>query len=104
MSQAINLCEDSDDNGEWPSTNTASVPPLLLSRKRLRDEEESSKDTYLRSDNGPGDKTVTGSVEFIIDLELADRVEVVSPNQKRRVVVRRKRSLKTGAAGNLIIV
>jgi hypothetical protein len=42
MSQVIDLCEDSDDNGEWP--NTVPVPPLPLIRKRPRDKEESSND------------------------------------------------------------
>jgi hypothetical protein len=94
MSQAIKSCEDSGDNGEWPSTNTSSVPPLLLSRKRLRDKEESSNGTHIRNNDGPGGKTATCSAESIIDLEIVDRVEVVSPNKKRR-----KRSLKNGAAG-----
>jgi hypothetical protein len=100
MSQAINLCKDSDgvDKGEWSSTNATSVPPLLLSRKRSRDEDESSNDAHhLRNENDPGIKTATGSGEFIVDMKLAGEVEVLSPHKrKRRVVVRRKRSL--GAA------
>jgi hypothetical protein len=83
MSQVIDLYEDSDDdNGECP--NTASVPPLPLSLKRRRENEESSNDTRPHSENGTGDKTVTGSAEFVFDLELADEGEVISPHEKRR--------------------
>jgi hypothetical protein len=74
MSQVIDLCRDSGD-GKWP--NTASVPSLPRSSKRLRDKKESSNDS--------GEKTATGSTEFVVDLELADEVEL-SPNKKRRGV------------------
>jgi hypothetical protein len=96
MSQVIDLCEDSDDNGEWP--NTASVPSLPLSRKRPRDKEESSNDAHPCSENFPGNKTATGSAEFAV--ELADEVEVVSPHsRKRRGDVKSERSGKNDAAG-----
>lgn len=63
MSQVIDLCEDSDDDGEWP--NNASVPPLVpLSRKRTCDKEESSNDANFRNENGPGSKTATGSIDL----------------------------------------
>jgi hypothetical protein len=86
MSQAIHLCEDSDDNGEWPNTNAASAPPLVISRKRPRGKEESSNnEAYSRYENSPGNKNATGSAEFVVDLELADEVEVsVSTNQRKR--------------------
>jgi hypothetical protein len=79
MPQAIDLCEDSDDNGEW--SNTASVPPLPLSGKRPRDKEESSNDAHSRNGKGPRTKNATGLAEFAVDLELADEVEVVSPQK-----------------------
>jgi hypothetical protein len=97
MSRVIDLCEDSDDNGEWP--NTASVPSLPLSRKRPRDKEELSNDASLsRNENGPGNNTATGSAEFVVDLELADKVEV-SPHRKRRGDVKCQRTAKNVAAG-----
>jgi hypothetical protein len=67
MSQVIELCGDSDDNGEWP--NTAAVPPPSFSRKRPRDKEKSSYDVNPRHLSGPGSKTATGSAEFVVDLE-----------------------------------
>jgi hypothetical protein len=74
MSQAINLCKDSDDKGEWSSTNAASVPPL--SRKRPLDNEESCKNYvhHLSNENDPGNKPATGSPDFVIDLVLAGEV------------------------------
>jgi hypothetical protein len=84
MSRLIDLCEGgSENNGERP--NAASVPSLPRSSKRLRDKKESSNDAHLRKDNGPGKKTATGSTELVVDLELAEEVEV-SPNKKRRGV------------------
>jgi hypothetical protein len=85
MSQEIDLCDDSGDNGEWP--NTASVPSLSLSRKRHRDNEESSNDDHPHNEKFPGLKTTTGSAEFVVDLELADEVEVVSPHKKRGAIM-----------------
>jgi hypothetical protein len=74
---------DNDDNGEWPNKNTA--PSLPRSRKRLRDTEE-----YW---NGPVvQNNATGWAEFVVDLELADEVGVVSPHKKRRGGVRSKPS------------
>jgi hypothetical protein len=67
MSQVIDLCEDSDDDGQW--LKTASLPPLPLSRKRTRDNEEYPHDAHRRNENGPGNKTTTGSVEFVAVLE-----------------------------------
>jgi hypothetical protein len=100
MSQVIDLCQDSDDNGEWP--NTASVPSLPVSRKRRWDKEESCTDAHPCSENFPGKKTATGSAEFVVDLEIADELEVsVSPhNRKRRGDVKSERSGKNDAAGN----
>jgi hypothetical protein len=100
MPQVTDLCEDSDDNGEWP--NTAAVPslPILYSRERPRDKDESTNDTYHRNESGSGNKTATGSVEFVVDPELADEVEVsVLPHsRKRRSVLKSKRGAKNGAA------
>jgi hypothetical protein len=96
MSPVIDLCEDSsDDDGESPqrrkrmslvfdlredssdddgeSQHTASVPPLPLSRKRHRDNEESSD--VAHPCNKIGGKTATGSGEFVFDLELADGMD-----------------------------
>jgi hypothetical protein len=89
----------SDDNGEL--SNTASVPPLPLSRKRLRGMWESSNDAHPpRNENGPGNKTTTGSAEFVVDLKLAaDEVEV-SPHKKRCGVMKGQRSAKNITAGN----
>jgi hypothetical protein len=85
MSQEIYLCEDSDgNNGERPNrAYIASLPPP--STKRHRDKEASSNAAHLRNENGPGNKTVTRSVEFVVDLELADDVEV--PPKKSDVVL-----------------
>jgi hypothetical protein len=70
--------------------NTASVASLPRTRKRLRNTEE-----YW---NGPVKKTVTGSVAFAVDLELADEGEIsVAPHRKRRGVVRIERSAKNDA-------
>jgi hypothetical protein len=92
MSQEIG----GDDNGVRP--NTASVPSLALTRKRLRDMEESSNNAHPSHENGLGNKNASVSAEFVVDLELADRVEV-SPNKKRRGVVRGKRTGKNDTAG-----
>jgi hypothetical protein len=89
MSQVIASCEDSDDNGQRP--NTASVPSPPLSRKRPRDKKGSR--------NGPKNKTATGSIDFVVNLERADEVEV-STQKKRRGVVRSKPSAKNDTAGN----
>jgi hypothetical protein len=94
MSQVIDFCEDSDD-GEWP--NSTSCPSLQLSGKRPRDE-ESSYTTHPRKENGPGKKTSAGSTEFVVDLELADEVEV-STSKKRRGVVRSDPSVRNDASG-----
>jgi hypothetical protein len=97
MSQVIDLREDSDSDGdgEWRnSTNTASVPSLPLSRKRPRDNEELFNDAHPRSEIGPGNKTATGSADFVVDLELADEVK-----RKRRGIVKSARSVKNDAAG-----
>jgi hypothetical protein len=102
MSQEIDLCEDSGDNGEWP--NTASVPSLPLSRKRHWDKEESSNDDHPRTEKCHGGKTTTGSAEFIVDLELADEVEAVAPHKKQRGVMNGERSVKKGAAGKCAII
>jgi hypothetical protein len=101
MSQVIDLCEgsDSDDNEEWPTTDTASVPSLLLSRKRSRDNEvESSNDTHPCDENRPGNKNATDSIKFIVDRELDYEVEV-SPHRKRRGIVKNEPSLQNDAAG-----
>jgi hypothetical protein len=90
MSPVTDLCQDSDD---------ASVPAPPLSGKRPRDKKESSNDAHTRNMNGPRNKTATGSVEIVVDLECADEVGVVSPRKKRRGVVRSKRSGKNKAAG-----
>jgi hypothetical protein len=84
MSQVIDLCEDSDDNGEQPMT--ASVPSLPLSGKRPRNKEESSNYAHLRNKNGPRDK-------------FEDEVEVSPNNKKRRGVVKSERNAKNDAAG-----
>jgi hypothetical protein len=96
MSQEIKLSEDSDDNGEWP--NTASVPSLPLSRKRPREKEELSNHFYPCNESGPGGKTVTGSGEFVADLELADEVD----NKQRRGVVKIEPSGRNDAAGECV--
>jgi hypothetical protein len=93
MSHVIDLCEDSDDDGERP--NTASLPSPPLSRKRHWDKEELSYDTHTRNENGPRNKTATGSAEFIVDFALTDEVEVlVSPHKKRRGVVRSQANIE----------
>jgi hypothetical protein len=89
MSQVIVLCSDSEDDGEWPNKNTASVPSLPISRKRPRDKEDSSPAAHPYNENGHGKNTATGSAEFVVDLELA-------PHKKRRGV----RSGKIDAAGD----
>jgi hypothetical protein len=101
MSQVFDLCEGSDDNGEWP--NAASVPPLPLSRKRRRDREEASNDANHRNENGLGNKTATsGWAKFVFDLELADEMEVgVSLQNKRRSLMKSDRSAKNDAAGKI---
>jgi hypothetical protein len=91
MSQAINLCEDSDDNGELLNANAASISLLLLSRKRPRDKEEASNHAHPRNENDPGNKTATGSADFVVGLELAE--EGVEVSVKRRDV-------KNDAAGH----
>jgi hypothetical protein len=102
MSQAINFCQDSDDKGEWSSTNATSAPSLPLTRKRARDKDESFSDAHHPSnENDPNNKPATGSVDFVVDLELADKVEVsVSPHKrKRRHAVNNKQSAKNGTVG-----
>ena len=93
MYQKIKLREDSDDDGEWP--NTASVPPLPLSRKR-----GISNVFHPCNENVPGGKTVTNSAEFVADLELADEVEVSPHNKKRCGVVKIQSSGNIDAAEN----
>jgi hypothetical protein len=98
MSRLIDLCDDSDDNGEQPIT--ASLPSLPLSKKRPRDKEESSDDAHPRNENVPTDKNAPGSAEFVVDLELVDEVEV-SPahNKQRRGVLKSELCVKNYAAG-----
>jgi hypothetical protein len=98
MSQVFDLCEGSDGNGGWP--NAASVPPLPLTRKRRRDNEESSHDTHPHNENGSGNKTATGWAKFVFDLELADEVEVF-PHRKRRSIMKSERNAKNDAAGKI---
>jgi hypothetical protein len=77
MSQVIDLCEvnSDDDNGDWP--NSGSVPSLPLSKNKPRENKEgSSNDDHPRDENGTEDKTATGSVEIVVDLKLADEVEL----------------------------
>jgi hypothetical protein len=74
---------DSDDNGEW------SAPSLPVSRKR----------SLTRSSKRLRDKTATTSVEPVVDLELADEVEV-SPPKRRRDGVGSKPCGNNDAAGN----
>jgi hypothetical protein len=99
MSQRIDFCRDSgDDNGERP--NSASIPSLSPSSKRLRDKKASLNDAHLLNGNGPRYKTATSSAGFVVDLELADKVEV-SPYKKRRVVISEtKPSGSNDAVGN----
>jgi hypothetical protein len=99
MSQEFDLCRDSgDDNRVRP--NPASVPSLSRFSKRLREKEASYNDTHPRNGNGLKNKTATVAAEFVVDLELADEVEAVSPHKKRRVVVRSKAGGKNDAGGN----
>jgi hypothetical protein len=72
-----------------------SLPLLIPPRKRPRDDnEESSNDAYHGRENGPGKKSATGSAEFVVDLEIADEVEVsVSPHNRKR-----KRSIEIDGA------
>jgi hypothetical protein len=82
MSQVIDLCSDSDSDGERP--NSASVPSLLLSRKRTRDKEETLN---------------ANDAEFVVDVELADGVEIVSHyHKKRRGRVMRSQRIGTDEA------
>jgi hypothetical protein len=90
MFQEIDLCRDDDDD---ESPNTASVPPVILSRKRSRHQDESSNDDHPRKEDGSGDKTATGSAEFLVNVEVEDEVEV-SAHRKRRGVVRSKQIAK----------
>jgi hypothetical protein len=99
MSQEIDLCEGSDDKGEWPNTESASVPSLPRSRNRLRDKEVSSSYAHPRNENGPGNKTATCSAEFVVDPERADEVEVSSHHRKRRGVMK---SVRNAAVGNVM--
>jgi hypothetical protein len=48
MSRVIDLSQGSDDNGESPNTNTASVPSPPLSRKRRRFKEGLSNGDHPR--------------------------------------------------------
>jgi hypothetical protein len=56
---------------------------------------------HPRNENGPRSKTATGSVDFVVDLELADEVEG-SPHRKRRGFMKSKRSIKDDAAGKYL--
>jgi hypothetical protein len=100
MPQVIDMCQDSDEDGEWPTT--ASIPSLPLSRKRLRDDKEvsSSGIHLLRNENGPGKKKVTGSAEFFVDLELADEVEELPHTERRCALSRSDPSVRNDATGN----
>jgi hypothetical protein len=98
MSQEIDLCRDTgDDNRVRP--NTASVPPFPLTRKRAREIKEFFIGAHPRNENGPKNKTATVAAESVVDLELADEVEAVSPHKKRRGVRKSKPSGKNDAAG-----
>jgi hypothetical protein len=101
MPEVIDLCEGSDDNGEWPNANTASVPSLPLSRKRPRNKEELSNDIHpSKNGNDPVNKAATGSAEFVEDLELANEVQVMPHRKRRGVDVRSERSGKNAVAGS----
>jgi hypothetical protein len=98
--QVVNLCEDSDgfDNAELLNTNAASVSLLLLSRKRPRNKEESSSKHahHPRNKNDPRNTAAAGSADFVVDLELADEVEVPVSAHKRR---KRRTVVKNDAVG-----
>jgi hypothetical protein len=76
-----------------------SLPLPPLSRKRPRDKDESFHD---RKRIGPVQNSATGSAKFVVDLERANEVEVVSPHKKRRGAVRSERSAMNEAAGNCV--
>jgi hypothetical protein len=59
---------------------------------------QSNKEGSSNNENGPEDKTATGSAEFVVDLELADEVEI-PPYRKRRGDVKSDRSVEDDAAG-----
>jgi hypothetical protein len=100
MYQVINLCEDSDsdsdDNGERSDTIAASVLPLLVSRKRLRDKEGKSNDALPSNENDPGNTPATGLVDSVVDKV---EVSVSAHKRKRRDVVENEQSTKNDAAG-----
>jgi hypothetical protein len=74
MFRVNNLCEDSDDNGDWPNTNTdtntiaASASLFLVSRKRPREHKESSKNDahahHLSSEHIPGNRNDESTDEY----------------------------------------
>jgi hypothetical protein len=74
MSQEIDLRKDSgDDDGEWP--NTASAPPLSLSRKRRRHEDVGSEDAQILVDHHESHEGIAVAVSrpMTLDLELTSR-------------------------------
>jgi hypothetical protein len=59
--------------------------------------------TCPRNESIPGDKILTGSAEFVVDLKLADEVEVSPHNKKQRGVVKIERSGNNDAAGKSVL-
>jgi hypothetical protein len=96
---------NSDDNGEWSNKNAASVPSLSLSRKRslplskkrLRDKEESFHDAHPRNENGRVLAFVVAGSSHTSNFRGME-VEVPT-HKKRRGAVRSKASGKNDAAG-----
>jgi hypothetical protein len=100
MSQAINLCQDSDDNREWSSTNATSIPSLPLTRKRARDKDESSM------------MLITATMRMTLEIRLRQArqtllstwkvgvdVSVTANKRKRRGVRRKKQSANNSTVG-----
>jgi hypothetical protein len=76
MSQEIDLLKDSGgDDGEWP--NTASAPPLSLSRKRPRHEDVGSGDAQVLVDHRESHEGIAAAVSvshpMTLDSELTSR-------------------------------
>jgi hypothetical protein len=83
--QVVNLCQDSDDNydGEWPNTNTASLSPVPLSRKRPRDNKKSSNISDAHHPSNENDEIPEGDEASERDVCISEDAQVADHRESR---------------------
>jgi hypothetical protein len=100
MSQEIDLPKDSgDDDGEWP--NTASAPPLSLSRKRPRHEHVGSEDAQVLLEHHESHEglAAAASQPMTLDSELKSRNDGSAKKCSQKLMTLKLPSKSSGQHG-----